>query len=128
MTVLTRDELFAQTLPTERVPLPWLGNDKEVIVRGMSARALDAYARMIVGNDDPNSSPRSYVFVQCVVNEDGKRLYSDEDLDQIADNVDTAIIDVVVDAANRMSEISEERKAALKKTLTTPLTAVPSGE
>ncbi len=62
-----------------------------------------------------------------MVNEKGKRVYSDNDIAKIADTVDTALIDLVVDEANRLSAVSDERKASLKKSSKAAQLAAPIG-
>ncbi len=125
MDLLSKTDLFEQRLPTNRIPIPWL--EKEIIVQGMSMRALDAYARLLVSGEDSGISPRTFIFVQCVVNGKGKRVYSDSDITKIADTVDTALIDLVVDEADRLSKVTDERKAAIKKSSKIALHVAPTG-
>lgn len=132
---LTREKLLEQKLQRTTIDVPWIkdndGNAAKLVVQQMSAKAMDEYRWLLTTKDRDEirkSSPNSFIFVNCVVDEDGKRLYTDEDLTLIAETVDPDLIDLVVQAVDEMTEASDERKDALKKSSTTPLSAVASGK
>src|SRR5690606_40748699 len=83
MALLSRDAILqAQDLPTERVEIPeWNG---EVIVRGLTAAERDQFEQSIVetrGKDTRVNlrNIRAKLVALCVVDEEGKRLFKDED-------------------------------------------------
>ncbi len=132
--LLSREETLSQKLEQRHIDVPWItdeaGKAKQLIVQQMSARALDEYRWILTSKDVADirrSSPNAFIFVNCVVDEEGKRVYGDNDINVVQDTVDPDLIDLVVQAVDQMAEASEERKEALKKSSKGPLTVAASG-
>ncbi len=120
--LMTREQILSQRLATERVKVPWM-EDAEVIVRAMSALVIDG-----MQNKQHQFGSDVYVFVNTVVDENGKRMYSDEDQQMIQESVDPALIQFVWAVAWRLSMPSDEKKAAIKKNLPKTLADALFGE
>lgn len=123
--LMSREQILAQRLATERCKIPWLNGaeSSEIIVRAMSARVIEG-----LQNKEHKFGSDVYVFVNSVVDENGKRLYTDEDQQLIAETIESGLIQYVWSIAWRLSELSAERKAAIKKNLPTTLGAALFGE
>lgn len=82
--------LKKSTFVTESVHVPlW---DETVFIRGMSAREADAFDSSIVTPGEDGADPvsdlenfRAKLVVHCVVDKDGKRIFTDEDADVVGD-------------------------------------------
>lgn len=116
--LLTKEQILAQRLPSERVDIPWI-QDAQIIVR-----ALPQPLTEIASNHE---HWKGFVFVNAVVDEAGARLYSDDDAKKVVDTLDQSLIDLVVSKAYALAVIPDDRKEAIKKNWQTLLTAT-SGE
>jgi len=117
--LLTKEQILSQRLPSERISVPWL-DDSEIIVRALPHHVIERKAK----EDEPE---QAFIFVNAVVDENGKRMYTDADLKTISETVDRSLIELVVAAAYRLSSIPQERRDAIKKNWTT-LAGATSGE
>lgn len=91
MPVLTRAQIQqVKDLPTETVTVPEWGGD--VIVRGMNVEELQKYLAMMRGTQDVNlqdldmtkvdvANSLVTITLYCVVDEDGNRLFTEQDAD-----------------------------------------------
>jgi hypothetical protein len=78
---LNRDQILgAQDLKTATVPTPEWGGD--VLIRAMTALQRDQMMGMIgaAGATVQDSELKAFLCAQCAVDEDGKRLFTDEDV------------------------------------------------
>lgn len=104
--LLTRDDILqAQDLPTERVSVPeWSG---EVLVRGLTGAERDKFEASIVvrkGNrtDFNPDNMRAKLVALCVIDEQGNRLFTDDDVKILGKKSATAL-DRVFQVAQRLS-------------------------
>lgn len=107
--LLTREQILSQKLPTKTIKVPWIEGGEIML------RAIPAWVQNRSMQDKEITDPDALVFVHAVIDQDGNRIYKDEDADLIANEVDTALIRLVAFESIRMSEISEEKKEAIKK-------------
>lgn len=116
--LLTKEQILgAQDIQTETVEVPEWGG--AVIVRGMSGRERDSFeASMIKGKGKSASvnleNLRAKLVSKCVVDEAGKRLFSDDDIPALAAKSASAL-NHVYEAAQRLSGVTEEDVDELTK-------------
>lgn len=111
MRLSKEDILKAEDLGTEEVEVPEWGGS--VLVRGMSGRERDAFE--VSGRDertgqrrpDALSNIRAKLVARCVVDDDGKRLFSDSDVAALGEKSGAAI-DRVFAVASRLSGMDDE--------------------
>lgn len=108
---LTRDAILkAQDLPTEVVEIPeWNG---AVIVRGLTGAERDAFEQSIVETRGKNTrmnlrNIRAKLVALTVVDEDGNRIFSDEDAEALGKK-SAAALDRVFAVAQRLSGLRPE--------------------
>jgi hypothetical protein len=119
MLTLSRDEILATTLPSETVDVPEWGG--KVILRGLTAEERDDYEQAMV-ETSPNGeirpkrklhNVRASLVVRCSVDEQGERVFSDED-EGLLGNKDAAVVDRLWDVCRKlcgMSTADEEKLA-----------------
>jgi hypothetical protein len=112
VSLLSRDAILgAEDRKTEDVPVPEWGG--EVRVRSLSGAERDAYEAHIVqvkadGSRTLNvKNVRAKLVSLSVVDEDGGRLFSDDDAEALGEK-SAAALDRVFDAARRLSGLSED--------------------
>lgn len=119
--LLSKAEILAQRLPTEKVPVPWIGGgdagERFLLVRAIASHQVQRAMRM-----EASDFPDAWVFQQCVVDENGARVFEEKDVAQIADTVDTSLIELVVATAYRLAEVPAERREYIKKKSPSQLT------
>jgi len=104
MTVLSRDQILqAHDLPTERVYVPEWGG--EVIVRGLTAAERDAFEQSIVETRGKNTQVnlrniRAKLVALCCVDEEGSRIFQDEDAELLGRKSAVAL--------NRVFEVAQQ--------------------
>lgn len=113
--------LGANKLPTEIVKVPEWGG--EVMVRGLSARQVDAWRMSFLGDGgkvDPGrmGNMRADLVSRSCVDEDGKLLFGPTDVAALGE-LSSAAMDRVFEVAQRLSGISDEEQAALVENFTT---------
>lgn len=107
---LTRDEILsADVLASERVKVPEWGG--EVMVRELTGAERDDWESSIVSTDGRNvkvnsANLRAKLVAMSVVDEDGKRMFSDKDASKLG-RLSAAALDRVVDVAKRLSRIAD---------------------
>lgn len=87
MPTVTRDEFLAATEPTvERVAVPEIGDEAEIIIAEMSALAKERYEDLIFdkqGQLVADKSLRAILVAMTAVDEDGEPLFTKEDVDTL---------------------------------------------
>jgi hypothetical protein len=108
--MLSRDDILkADDLATEEVPVPEWGGS--VLVRGMTGRERDQFEASLAQQRGsqvvPNyTNARAKVVICCVVDEDGKRVFDDADIDVLGGKSGAAL-DRIFAAATRLSGLGE---------------------
>lgn len=112
MDLLSRDQILgAEDIGTEDVPVPEWGGT--VRVRGLSGRERDAYEAAMVQISANGArrvtmdNIRAGLVARSVVDAEGNRLFSDEDVKALGEKSGAAL-DRVWDVARRLSGLSEE--------------------
>lgn len=113
MTV-TREQFFAaKTFKIERVEVPNLGT---MFVRSMTIpqreHVLVMHNAAVKGNTDPLFCAR--IIAWCACDEEGKRLFKDEDVKQIAEQ-DAEAMSELVDTACRISGLRKDAVESAEK-------------
>jgi hypothetical protein len=106
---LSRDDLLkAEDLVTEEVDLSDLpGYTGSVLVRGLTGRERDEFEASVLVERGGKAvrdlaNVRAKIVAKCVVDEDGKRLFTDSDVAALGEKAGAAI-DRMFDAASRLS-------------------------
>lgn len=114
---LSRDEILAakKTFVTRSVDVPELGG--KVIVKELSGKELDAYQSSLVQMRGKEAVPnttnlRAKLVVRSLVDEDGKRLLTDQDTNALGD-LPGRVLNRLYDVAAELSGISEEESEEL---------------
>ncbi|MFF2094867.1 hypothetical protein [Streptomyces sp. NPDC058202] len=126
---LSRDSILAANdIPTETVPVSEWGGD--VIVRGLTGAELDAYQGSIRqfrrSLDGKGMEPvliqegmHAKLLVKCLVDDNGERLFSDGDVDELGAK-SSLVLDRLYDVAQRLSGLSEEEQEEMEGNSETP--------
>jgi hypothetical protein len=116
--ILSRTQILsAHDIGTLTVPVPEWGGD--VIVRGMSGTERDAFEASVVSMRNGDTAVdmrnvRAKLVATCVIGEDGKRLFTDEDVTELGEKSASAI-NRVFEVAQRLSGLTKEDVTALGK-------------
>lgn len=103
--ILTAQQILeTQKHRTEPVEL---AQGQEVLVRSLPAHVVD-------GSQKAKNSD-AYIFAHAVVDESGKRLFTDDQIDQIADTVASDVLSLVASKAFSLSIVPEARREEIKK-------------
>lgn len=126
MASLTKDALLAaaagRNLPRERVDCPELGAGEYVWVRGMTGRERDEFERSnyklrrgkLEIDMDKIGNARARLAVRCLVDDNGTRLFENDDADALGGlRADT--LSRIYEAAQRLSNVTDEDLNELKK-------------
>lgn len=113
--MLTRDEILqAQDLETEDVEVPEWGGT--VRVRELTGHERDQFEARVLDEDTPRleklKNLRAWVLHFALVNGDGSRLFSKDDVDALAGK-SAAILDRLFQVAQRLSKLTPEDVEAL---------------
>src|SRR5690242_16498434 len=105
MSLLKRDQILAsEDLKTQVVPVPEWGGD--VIVRALRGIERDAYESSFVPEGDKekfdSTNMRAKLVSRCCVDEQGNRLFSDEDALALGQK-NAAALDRIFDVAQALS-------------------------
>lgn len=130
MAILNKAAILAtKDLPRELVSVPeWAG---EVYVRGLSAAELDRYQTSMLKQRGKSQvtnleNIRSKLVVMCVVDEGGKRLFGDDDMQALSEKSGAAV-NRLFEVAQKLSGLSkadvEEMAEEMDKD---PFAALPS--
>lgn len=100
--MLTRDEMLrAEDLQAELVKVPEWGG--EVKVRGLTATERDVFDQSIVSEDERDlTNIRARLTILCVVDDDGGRVFTNEDAALLGEKSGAAV-DRLFEAAQRLS-------------------------
>jgi hypothetical protein len=118
MALLTRDAILqAQDLPKELVEVPEWGG--EVYVRTLTSAERDSFEQSIVEQKGKStkmnlSNLRAKLVALTVVDENGKRLFSDKDAELLGQKSAIAL-NRIFDVAQRLSALSQEDVEELTK-------------
>lgn len=111
---LNRDQILsAQDLKMQAVPAPEWGGD--VLIRAMTALQRDQMMSMLGGDATVQDSElKAFLCAQCAVDENGKRLFTDEDVAALQDK-NPLPLDRIGEAVLAMSKVdSGATEAAIK--------------
>lgn len=126
-----RDKVLSlkSRLRRERVELPELADvlgDEELYVREMTGRERDDFEQSRVklhfdsrgrGQAESNfANLRARLVAKCLTGADGKRLFDDEEADQVGE-LPGSILDKLYETAQRLSGLSKEAEVELEKNL-----------
>jgi hypothetical protein len=118
MALLTRDEILqVQDLPTEQVHVPEWGGD--VLVRALTGAERDMFEQSIVEQRGRNTrmnlqNIRAKLVALTVVDEQGNRIFKDEDVKWLG-NKSAAALDRIFEVAQRLSGLRDEDVEELAK-------------
>ena len=118
MTILTRDQILqANDIITETVSVPEWGG--EVLVRGLSGSQRDAFEDATLEQKGKSrrvnlANVRARLCAISIVDETGKRMFTDEDVRALG-RKSAAALDRVFSAAQRLSGLSDEDVEELAK-------------
>ena len=118
MKTLTRDEILgADDLKTESVEVPEWGGT--VIVRELTGAERDSWEASVVKTNGKkvtvdSRNMRAKLCSLCIVDENGKRVFSEKDAIKLGAKSASAL-DRVTDAAKRLSRIGEDELEDLGK-------------
>ena len=118
MALLTRDAILqVQDLPTEQVHIPEWGGD--VLVRALTGAERDRFEQSIVEQRGKNTrmnlqNIRAKLVALTVVDEQGNRIFKDEDVKWLG-NKSAAALDRIFEVAQRLSGLRDEDVEELAK-------------
>lgn len=118
MSLLNRDQILnAHDIKQETVAVPEWGGD--VLVQGLSGAQRDAYEATIISMRGTNAqmnliNARAKLVSRCLVNEQGARLFSDDDVRALSEKSATAL-QRVYDVAARLSGLQDKDLADMAK-------------
>lgn len=108
---LSREAIFAaKDLETIEVEVPeW---DGTVIVRGLTGRERDEFEASMMERRGKQMVPnvanvRAKLVVKCVVDENGKRLFTDQDANEMGEH-SAAAVNRIYAAASKLSGLTDE--------------------
>lgn len=110
MTLLTKDQILgADDLPTRDVPVPEWGGD--VRVRGLTGTERDRFEMKMAasrksGSTIPEGDFRAELIGRCMVDEDGKRVFTDKEIARLGAKSGAAL-DRVFDVVRELSGMTE---------------------
>ena len=126
MSLLKKDQIYAaQDLPTERVAVPEWGGD--LIVKTMTSAERDQWEEeWLIWRENVNGSKDAFRFYdaflvsRAVVDEDGKRMFIQEDVKKLADK-SAKVVGRIAEVARRLNFITlADVEAAAKNSETAP--------
>ncbi len=118
MKALTRDAILsADDLKTESVKVPEWGGT--VIVRELTGAERDTWEASVVKTNGTkvkidSHNMRAKLAALCIVDDDGRRLFTEKDVVKLGDK-SAAALDRVTDVARRLSRIGEDELESLGK-------------
>lgn len=118
MTILTREQILqANDIITETISVPEWGG--EVLVRGLSGSQRDAFEDATLDQKGKSrrvilANIRARLCALSIVDENGKRMFTDEDVRALG-RKSAAALDRVFSAAQRLSGLSDEDVEELAK-------------
>lgn len=114
MSLLTKDQILSiDDKPTQDVPVPEWGG--EVRIRTMSASERDKWESETYGDGKVNTVDFRARFVAlCIVDEAGKRMFTDEDVNQLGEK-SAAALQRVFNAAQALNALTKKDIEELEK-------------
>lgn len=124
MTVLTREQIqAAQDLPTEKLSIPEWGGD--VFVRSMNVDELQKYLNILNNGRDEDlsqidvskidvSTNMIMIVIFCVVDEQGTRMFAEEDAEWLKTKC-VGALRKISEVAGRLTGISVEAQETISK-------------
>lgn len=109
--LMSKEEILARRLPVERISIPWVNGGE----RYLNVRALPIHLQQQANGLDKGVNADAWIFVRAVVDDTGKRMFKDEDADNIAETIEDALLKVVAFAAYRLAQPTKEQAEAIKK-------------
>jgi hypothetical protein len=109
--MITRESILARKLPQDEIDIPEWGG--RVICRALSAGEYMAMMKCLAADpakDDPNTIVY-HLIVRSVFNEQGDRLFNDDDAAFVRDQMGTAIVQQLTTA---VTKFLPDREAAAK--------------
>jgi hypothetical protein len=109
-----------ESFPFEKVHIAPL--DKFVYACGMTLREKDKFESEWITFDNDGKpvrnqdNVRAKLIVKCVCDEEGKRIFKDEDADDIVGNLPAGIMDSLFKACQKVNGMGAEAKEEVKKT------------
>lgn len=102
--MLTRDQLLGAKVRSKTINIPELGGD--VTVRGLKGFERDAFEDSLFRGDGKarvrdTTNLRARFCVLCLVNEDGSRMFKDEEAGELG-QIDAAVLDKIFDVAQEL--------------------------
>ena len=113
--MLTKDEILSKaTLKRETVTVTELGGD--VIVSEMSGAQRDAWEQTLSVRDKQGRlvNTRAKLVVATLVNDDGSRVFSDDDVDRVG-GMPSSVLDRLCDVAQRLNRLRPEDVETARK-------------
>lgn len=118
---LTRDEILAaEDRQVEEVSAPEWGGI--VRVQAISAMDRDRYEQRVSGMKDWGGI-RATLCVQCIVDDEGNRIFTDDDIEALSQK-SGAVIDRVFEVARRLNGMTDEDIQEMEKNSETEPTDV----
>lgn len=121
MGCLTREAaLSASDLPREKVDVPEWGVGAYVFVRGLTGTERDSWEcyclakREAIGSQGGFPGIRASLVVRATIDDDGRRIFTDADADEVSEKNGKAL-DRIWTVAARLSGITAEDVEELKK-------------
>ena len=118
MKALTREQILgADDLKTESVKVPEWGG--QVVVRELTGTERDTWESSVVKTNGTrvtidSQNMRAKLAALCIVDDDGKRLFTEKDVVKLGKK-SAAALDRVTDVARRLSRIGEDELEKLGK-------------
>lgn len=117
--VLTREQIDSvRDAVREYVDVPEWGSDAQVIMQAMGADERDAWEASMIDSRNKNQmnyrQARAKLVARCLVDEEGKRLYSDTDVDAIGKR-NGAVINRLFEVAKRINALEKKDVDSLVK-------------
>jgi len=120
MKILGREEILAvDDIKVEAVLIPEWGEDVGVLVRGMTGKERDQFEESILDQSGKKTkvtmkNARARLVSMTVVDEDGKRVFTVKDIENLG-NKNAGALDRIYAVASRLSGITEEDMDELLK-------------
>ena len=116
MALSKTDILDADDLPREEVAVPEWGG--AVLVRTMTAAERDSFEARVIGTEGVRNlaNIRATLCAQCIVDDQGKRLFTDGDIDLLGQK-SAAAVDRVFAACQRLNGLTQDDVEELAKNL-----------
>ena len=116
MALSKTDILDADDMPREEVAVPEWGGT--VLVRTMTAAERDSFEARVIGTDGIRNlaNIRATLCARCIVDEQGKRLFGDGDIDLLGQK-SAAAVDRVFAVCQRLNGLTPDDVEELAKNL-----------